>query len=138
MKSKTHIKVRGYHLDGYQHVNNARYLEFMEEARWDYLDQTGAFQYFNTANMAFVIVNINIDYKYPAVQGDTIVIDSEIQPKGNTSFTFKQIGSHSENGKLVFDATVTFVLIDKTTGKPVRPDEKSRNILLGNTKYEVE
>lgn len=32
---QTQIKVRGYHLDVYQHVNNARYLEFLEEARWD-------------------------------------------------------------------------------------------------------
>lgn len=31
---QTQIKVRGYHLDVYQHVNNARYLEFLEEARW--------------------------------------------------------------------------------------------------------
>lgn len=29
---QTFIKVRGYHLDVYQHVNNARYLEFLEEA----------------------------------------------------------------------------------------------------------
>lgn len=27
------IRVRNYHLDGYGHVNNARYLEFLEEAR---------------------------------------------------------------------------------------------------------
>ena len=30
---QTKIKVRGFHLDVYQHVNNARYLEFLEEAR---------------------------------------------------------------------------------------------------------
>ncbi len=27
---QTQIKVRGYHLDVYQHVNNARYLEFLK------------------------------------------------------------------------------------------------------------
>ena len=37
---QTQIKVRGYHLDVYQHVNNARYLEFLEEARWDGLEST--------------------------------------------------------------------------------------------------
>ncbi len=36
---QTQIKVRGYHLDVYQHVNNARYLEFLEEARWDGLGE---------------------------------------------------------------------------------------------------
>jgi len=37
----TYIKVRGYHLDFYQHVNNARYLEFLEEARWEWLENLG-------------------------------------------------------------------------------------------------
>ncbi|BBI61564.1 hypothetical protein HSBAA_28700 [Vreelandella sulfidaeris] len=34
--SRVQLRVRGYHLDGYGHVNNARYLEFMEEGRWDF------------------------------------------------------------------------------------------------------
>ncbi len=122
-------------MDGYQHVNNARYLEFMEEARWDYLDKTGAFHYFQEANMAFVIVNINIDYKFPALQGDSLLIDSSIEGKGNTSFVFRQIGTSKANGKTIFDATVTFVLIDKQSGKPVRPENEAKEILLGNVVY---
>jgi thioesterase III len=34
------IKVRGYHLDVFSHVNNARYLEFLEEARWAAIEKT--------------------------------------------------------------------------------------------------
>ena len=37
--SATRIPVRGYHLDVYGHVNNARYLEFLEEARWAYFGE---------------------------------------------------------------------------------------------------
>lgn len=33
------IKIRGYHTDSYQHVNNARYLEFLEEARWQIVEE---------------------------------------------------------------------------------------------------
>ena len=33
------IKVRGFHIDIFSHVNNARYLEFMEEARWFIIDK---------------------------------------------------------------------------------------------------
>lgn len=32
MSHSIDIKVRGYHLDLFRHVNNARYLEFLEEA----------------------------------------------------------------------------------------------------------
>ncbi|MBN0105715.1 hypothetical protein JTL63_34105, partial [Pseudomonas aeruginosa] len=55
---QTQIKVRGYHLDVYQHVNNARYLEFLEEARWDGLENSPAFQWMMEKNIAFVVVNI--------------------------------------------------------------------------------
>jgi len=37
----TQIKVRGYHEDRFGHVNNARYLEFLEEARWAHLEERG-------------------------------------------------------------------------------------------------
>ncbi len=46
MPHQTLIKVRGYHLDIYQHVNNARYLEFLEEARWSYLEDSGDVAFF--------------------------------------------------------------------------------------------
>jgi len=29
--SDTAIRIRNYHLDGYGHVNNARYLEFLDK-----------------------------------------------------------------------------------------------------------
>ena len=70
---QTQIKVRGYHLDVYQHVNNARYLEFLEEARWDGLESSPAFQWMTARNIAFVVVNININYRRPAVLGDALI-----------------------------------------------------------------
>jgi len=39
MKSTVQIKVRNYHLDRFGHVNNARYLEFLEEGRWTYSEE---------------------------------------------------------------------------------------------------
>ena len=38
MVHRIEIKIRGYHLDLFGHVNNARYLEFLEEARWAMFD----------------------------------------------------------------------------------------------------
>ncbi len=133
MHTVSTIKIRGYHLDGYQHVNNARYLEFMEEARWDYLDSIKAVTFFHQQNLAFVIVNINIDYKYPATQGDELQIETHPSKKGNTSWIFNQIGCLKKNpDRIVFKAQVTFVLLDKTTGKPVRVTPEMEEHLLPN------
>ena len=57
--STTEIKVRGYHLDVYQHVNNARYLELLEEARWRHYEAYPA-SYFLKKGWGFIIVNINL------------------------------------------------------------------------------
>ncbi|VTR27855.1 Long-chain acyl-CoA thioesterase FadM [Serratia fonticola] len=75
---QTYIKVRGYHLDVYQHVNNARYLEFLEEARWEWLEDLDAFHWMTQNNIAFIVVNININYRKPAVLGDKLRIDSQM------------------------------------------------------------
>ena len=59
------IKVRGYHLDMFRHVNNARYLEFLEDGRWAFFD--GNPQFFHQLKGAtFFVVNININYRRPA------------------------------------------------------------------------
>ena len=57
------IKVRGYHLDLYRHVNNARYLEFLEEARWSFLESKGNIDYLHERGYTFALVNININYR---------------------------------------------------------------------------
>ena len=40
------LTVRGFHCDMFAHVNNARYLEFLEDARWDWLNKTIDYKYF--------------------------------------------------------------------------------------------
>ena len=59
MAHTTHIKVRGYHLDLYSHVNNARYLEFLEEARWSFFEDKSDLPRFMKSGLALIVVNIN-------------------------------------------------------------------------------
>ncbi|MCP4023889.1 MAG: thioesterase, partial [Desulfobacteraceae bacterium] len=53
------IKIRSYHTDQYQHVNNARYLEFLEEGRWQLLEDYIDLETFMTQGYLFFVVNIN-------------------------------------------------------------------------------
>lgn len=123
------LPVRGYHLDGYNHVNNARYLEFLEEARWQYYDNISK-EALQNANWAFVIVNINIDYKFPATLGDTLRINTELNRVGNTSMTFKQDVFLNDSDTVVCTALVTFVILDKTSGKPLPIEGEIKKVLL--------
>jgi len=123
---QTTIKVRGYHLDVYQHVNNARYLEFLEEARWQWLEEAGAFTWLQEQQLAFVVVNININYRRPAVLGDVLAIYSEITQLNGKSGIITQRVMLEGSETLVADAALTFVCIDLRTQKAVALESELR------------
>ena len=127
-KSIAKIPVRGYHLDGYNHVNNARYLELLEEARWQHFDNISKEAY-KTLSWSFVIVNININYKFSATFGDLLRIETEIDRIGGKSMTFSQEVFIDENNTAVCDAKVTFVILDNRTGKPISMEGEILEIL---------
>lgn len=123
---QTTIKVRGYHLDVYQHVNNARYLEFLEEARWQWLEEADAFNWLQQQQLAFVVVNININYRRPAVLGDVLAIHSEMTQLNGKSGIITQRVTLEGSETLVADAALTFVCIDLRTQKAVALESELR------------
>lgn len=125
----THIKVRGFHIDVFQHVNNARYLEFLEEARWEWLDGQPAFQWMTEQKIAFIVVNININYRRPAVLGDLLRIDSQLLSLNAKSGVMKQTVTLEPGATPVADAELTFVCIDLHSQKALLIDGTLRGKL---------
>ncbi|MGV1004292.1 MAG: acyl-CoA thioesterase [Candidatus Nanopelagicales bacterium] len=110
----TEIKVRGYHLDLYGHVNNARYLEFLEEARWTMTEERGDINAFLASGNAFVIVNMNITFRRPATVGDVLHIDTSVSKLGRSSMVLRQLVTLADSDVLVAEADSTSVLVDKS------------------------
>jgi thioesterase-3 len=118
MMVHTEIKIRGYHLDMFRHVNNARYLEFLEEGRWSFFDANPGF-FYRLKGVTFFVVNININYRRPASLGDVLDIQTRLSKIGHTSGILRQEIYKKGNGELVADADVTFVIADAKTRKPL-------------------
>ncbi|MGD9366073.1 MAG: acyl-CoA thioesterase [Desulfobacteraceae bacterium] len=117
MKTVSEIKVRGYHLDHFDHVNNARYLEFLEEGRWHYLEENGLIDTLHARGITHVTVNVNINYRRSAVVGQVLSIETGVAGKGRKSFTMEQKIYLRGSDALIADAQVTSVLLDMHTGK---------------------
>lgn len=131
---QTKIKVRGYHIDIYQHVNNARYLEFLEEARWDGLENSESFKWLTAKNIAFIVANININYRRPAVLGDELTVTSQLQQLNGKSGVLSQVVTLDPEGQVVADALITFVCIDLKTQKALPLEGELReklDLLIG-------
>ncbi|MCW8354751.1 acyl-CoA thioesterase [Marinomonas pontica] len=113
MLNKTRIKVRGYHLDLFQHVNNARYLEFIEEGRWAFFDEFFDQEDWMQQDFVWPVVNININFKSEANFGDLLEVQTRYTKIGNRSITMKQTIINVKNNDLVVEADVTYVCFSK-------------------------
>jgi thioesterase-3 len=133
MLNTVQIKVRGYHLDIFQHVNNARYLEFLEEGRWAFFDDFGMGS--DTALMdegiAWAVVNININFRAEASFGDVLEVQTRYAKLGNRSITMKQTIINAETKDTVVEADVTYVCFSKALKAAIAlPDDLRQKIEL--------
>ncbi|PIE83231.1 MAG: thioesterase [Candidatus Contendobacter odensis] len=132
MAHSIEIKVRGYHLDLFHHVNNARYLEFLEEARWSFLEHKGgsdSLDFLERHSYVFAIVNININYRRAAYMGEILLINTSIKSVSDRSFVMYQSVVLKGTDTMVSDADVTIVIMDTRTERSVPLDGELRTSL---------
>ena len=130
-KTEIKIKIRNYHADNQNHVNNARYLEFFEEGSWDYLEKNPnvaeLMKSLGKKGIIHVVVNINCNYRNSAVAGDVLRIETELCRTTNKSFTWLKRVFNGNSDKLVVDAEITCVFIDSVMGEVVPISEEMKS-----------
>ena len=115
------ITVRSSHIDMFGHVNNARYIEFLE---WDRVQMT-ADQGIDLLAMAAeglgpAVVRMEINYRLEARMGEVLLLDSQpIELKNDKVGVIKQTVTNKKSGEIICDAVVTFVMIDLRQRKSV-------------------
>ncbi|MCB5196642.1 acyl-CoA thioesterase [Deefgea salmonis] len=111
MAHLTPIKVHGFHLDLYGHVNNARYLEFLEEARWGLMEEYGDLSWFMAQKMALVVSRVDIRYIRAATMGDQLLIETRLVELLPREGKIHQRIVRKDNGKVVAEADISFAVI---------------------------
>jgi thioesterase III len=110
--TRTTVNVRNYHLDAYAHVNNARYMEFLEEGRWAYLAERPELARKLAGDIALVMVNLNISFLHGAVLHDKLEVMTSLARLGDRSVVMSQTINRIGDDRRVVEATPTFVLLD--------------------------
>ena len=129
MKSQIRVKVRGFHLDVYGHVNNARYLEFLEDARWTLIESRIDLENWRKLGFGFTIVKITINYRKAGRLNDVLDIKTRLEKLGGRSGVFKQEITLAATGEPVADAEVVFVILDLETRKATHLEGEIYNAL---------
>lgn len=109
--------VRSTEIDVNGHVNNAKYLEYIEWGREEWYEQAGfSYEVFLELGIQTVTVNININYRKELRQGEPITVKTSPERVGRTSYCLYQ-EIYNQNGELCADASVTSVTMDAATRK---------------------
>ncbi len=109
MEATLEIVVRSTEIDVNGHVNNAKYLEYLEWGREEWYEKAGLYyDVFTKMGIHTVTVNININYRKECRQGEKLLIVTRPEKVGRTSYVLKQ-EIFKESGEPCADALVTSV-----------------------------
>ena len=110
------VRVRNYHLDGYGHVNNARYLEFLEEARWAFFEEHGLLSEID--GLMLVVVRTDIHYRRAAVDGDILRFEGRLKELTSRHIILTQ-NIVLPSGKNAVEAESTLMVVSAESGRSI-------------------
>ncbi|GGD48675.1 acyl-CoA thioesterase [Paenibacillus nasutitermitis] len=131
MKVITSIMVRSTEIDVNGHVNNAKYLEYLEWGREEWYEQAGLpYDEFLRLGIQTVTVNININYRKECRQNDRLQVITVPERAGRTSYVLSQHICSEEDGVRA-DALITCVTMDASTRKSRELPPELRRLFPG-------
>jgi acyl-CoA thioester hydrolase len=122
------LQVRWGDMDAFNHVNNAQYLRYLEEARVRWLESLPGVSLRD--RIAPVLAASNVNYRTPIGWPSEIVVELFLERIGTKSITVShRMLSGSDESVLYSDGNVVMVWVDSQTGTSVPLPEALRAAL---------
>lgn len=119
----TEIPLRFRDLDPLNHVNNALFSTYYEEARIKFIQQIPALADQLREGFSFVLANINIDFIRPAEYPGNLIVGSGVKSTGNSSISSFQAIYTANDMTLVSVAEAYGVWFDLAKQRPAKLPE---------------
>ena len=112
---RTPVSLRWSDLDAFNHVNNARYLTFLEQARIEWFETLG--EPWMDDHSAPVVASATLNFKRPIEYPADVAVELFTEKLGNSSVV---IGHRivAADGTLHCDGNVVAVWVERRSGKP--------------------
>lgn len=122
------IQLRYGDLDPQWHVNNARFLTFMEHTRLSYLLHLGLFEGHNFLEFPLIVADVHIGFLAPIGYDEKIRVGMRISRLGNKSMTMEFIIENEVTGEVKSRAEFVMVTYDYHQRKsvPVWPEWREK------------
>lgn len=114
---ETEIATRSYELDMLGHVNNAVYLNWLEQGRLSALERCGYSVRSIAQEWLTNIVRAEVDFLRPTFYGDRLVVTTALERMGRTSFTLASEFLRLPGREIVAKARAVLVWLNQD-GRP--------------------
>lgn len=123
------MELRWRDLDAFDHVNNANFMTYLEEARIRWFESVG--KEWITETTIPLLASVHMDYRLPIPYPASIQVELYADRVGNSSVT---LGHRivDASGRLYADGHCVLVWIDRASGRPVPLPDAIRSATRGS------
>jgi len=112
------IQVTNREIDGFDHVNNANYIQWLDQVHWSHLAAMGiSADLVQELQCGFVVRHTDVTYRNPLVKDDVVKVGCSIVQFDAFKLTRRFQLVRLSDGLTVLDGEILYVSIDLTTGK---------------------
>jgi len=130
MNHKVQVNIRYSDIDMNNHVNNAVYFTYMENARTELL--VNELVEYQKNNVVFIVSEASCKYKHPILLTDNVICELKFKLLTPLRIGVTYLFKNAETGALYAEGGTILVMVNDRTNKPVPIPEGLINKLVRN------
>jgi acyl-CoA thioester hydrolase len=129
------VEIRFSDLDPLGHVNNARYLTYLEQARIAYFQHLGLWTGVSFIDIGIILADVQITFRAPILYQQKVQAGVRVARLGNKSLTMEYCLEEQANGFELATASTVLVSYDYRTNSSIPIPDSWRSRMEEFEKY---
>jgi acyl-CoA thioester hydrolase len=123
------IEVRYGDLDPQGHLNNAKYLTYIEQARIKYIRHLGLWESRSFLDIGIILADAHITFKAPIHFDQEVRAGVRVARLGNKSLTMEYRLEDGQDGAILAECATTLVTYDYRSGETIPIPDRWRETI---------
>jgi acyl-CoA thioester hydrolase len=124
------IQIRYSDLDPQWHINNSRFLTYIESARLAYIQHLNLWDGISFRELGLIVADAHLVFLKPIVLGQNIRVGIRVTRIGNKSLDFDYQIEDADNGKVMGTATTVMVAYNYHTLSTIPVTDEWRKAII--------
>jgi acyl-CoA thioester hydrolase len=123
------IEVRYGDLDPQAHVNNAKFLTYVEQTRVEYLRNLGLWDGRSFMDIGIILAEARITFLAPVYYGQAVRVGARVSRIGNKSMVMDYLLEDTDSGTKLAEAAAIMVSYDYHNSKTIPVPDDWRQVI---------